>query len=341
MTEKIIGLDPLMKHIPKAVKDKVISKLMGVFTGGGAEALQEVTEGIMHNVVEKFTTNEQAEIFGGDLSREAIVAGSVGAITEAIILGITPGKSHGNISKSALEQRALENVIDLSKESKTNGRSKEKFTTFMQSIGDQEVFIPEEYLKDVEVPDYVKEQIDGLGGDVVMPLDVFLTDFVEYEEAMSHAAPHMRMSEDGLSSTEIEESKTALTEVIKEHKKLQKDDKAIAKFTDKIEEQLVATKRMGVREAKLNASVMSDYIETKSEMDNIPVSKIVEDMGLVVEKGSAEEAYNQLIKPEELGKIEKQEIVDGRKAKVKRNLDMEYDKIEKRQNVIKKVMDCL
>jgi len=349
ITEKIIGLDPLMKHIPSAVRGKVVSKLAGVFLGGGAEAVQEVAEGIMQNVVERYTSNEKAEIFGGDLTREAIVAGSVGAITEAIILAAVPGRG-GRVSQSNKNNRTLEKVVELSKKSKTSKRAKQQYQEYLQSLGDHEVYIPEEALEHLDVPDYIETQMDGLGGDVQMPMDVFLSDFIEYEDLLAQVMPHVRIGEDTLSSSELETEQKELKGILDNYGEVTQEDKDIDAITDKIESGLIDTERSSAKNARTTASIMTEYIKTKSKRLDMSVNDVAERMNLVIKKQEAVEPsenliVDQLADVQDFGdKITEEEYTiaeTGKKVKVKKTLQKEWDYTQKRRDTVERLRDCL
>lgn len=86
------GLDKILNRVPPAIKNRVLNFIADAGIGGGIEAAQEVTEGLLQNLIEKFGYNPNADVTEG-LSREAIAAGGAGAVVRGAVNLATPGRA--------------------------------------------------------------------------------------------------------------------------------------------------------------------------------------------------------------------------------------------------------
>ena len=90
VTERV-GLEKLLSRMPKKIRGRIMEALVDVGVAGGIEAVQEVTEGIMHNLTALALYDENQQVLDG-VSHEAIVAGSAGAIARGLIRTALPGR---------------------------------------------------------------------------------------------------------------------------------------------------------------------------------------------------------------------------------------------------------
>lgn len=224
LTEKF-GLDYLMRKLPENVRSGIMQKLKDVFLSAGAEALQEVTEGILQNVVEYLFYNPDAEILE-DFSREAIAAGGAAGIVRSVILAATGGKGAARARKAKEDAQrdaeALKAINQLAETSTLRERSPEKFGEFVRGLLNPEqaveidaqtaveLFQSQPNLAEVLPPDVAETLQRDLaiaqqtGADVRMRLSDFVVAFSGTEQ-FDTLADNVRLSTDALTLTEAAE----------------------------------------------------------------------------------------------------------------------------------------
>lgn len=129
-----MGLTLLFKRIPTKIRGRIYRAMAGF----GTEAVQEVVEGIAHNLVALGLYKPDQDVLEGAV-RDAMVAGPVGGIVGLIIPGRAPGPS-------IRSHRVLEKSNELIKESRLKARSPEHSAEHTSSVvaehGIEKVFIP-------------------------------------------------------------------------------------------------------------------------------------------------------------------------------------------------------
>lgn len=176
------GLDKILNRVPPEIKNRTLRFLADKAAAGGIEAAQEITEGLLHDLVRKITTNENAPILEGAL-REGSAAGLSAAIVRAA-LGVRG-------YRQAKQQEEL--IVALSeggKNSKLLQRMPEKYQELIASItrdGDvNNVFIPvgqfNTFFQSQEIDPAEAatrygatnyNEAEALGTDVVIPIEKF------------------------------------------------------------------------------------------------------------------------------------------------------------------------
>lgn len=224
ITEKF-GLDYLMRKLPETVRSGILQKMKDVFLASGAEALQEVTEGILQNVVEYLFYNPDAEILE-DFSREAIAAGGAAGIVRSVILAATGGKGAARARKAQEDAQrdaeALKAINQLAETSTLRERSPEKFGEFVRGLLNPEqaveidaqtaveLFQSQPNLAEVLPPDVAETLQRDLaiaqqtGADVRMRLSDFVVAFSGTEQ-FDTLADNVRLSTDAMTLTEAAE----------------------------------------------------------------------------------------------------------------------------------------
>jgi hypothetical protein len=343
-----LGLDKLLNRVPLEVKNSVMRKLTDVGIGGGIEALTEVTEAIGHNLIEKYSTNPDAKIFQG-VEQEATVAGITGGIIRALLpsyRGNVKSKTTTGamdvIQQTMVEQQFLDKHIKLLQESTTAKRSSKVFKRFEDDIGENtEVRINPAAFEGLQVPDYVKEQIDGLGSDVVVTMSQLAKDFVNNPELLKAARPHMRVNENTMTQNEVDtgagDTIKNLMEEAKANAELKSEADAI--FKD-IVDQLVATGRMSKESARMNAVLIPAYITVKAKETGYSVAEIYKRMNLTITKAEPRVRPKPNFGDE---KITTEDVLEetGQKTKVRELKQVVYDRTVKRLNMITKLRDCV
>jgi len=221
LTEKL-GLDFIMRKLPQAARDGIMRRLQDVAVSAGAEAAQEVIEGILQNVVEYAFYNPDAEIFQ-DFSREAIAAGGAAAIVRSILLAASGGRASARRredgERAVQESEALKQVNALAEESKLRERNPDKFREFVRGLvePDRSVEIDAEtavtlFQSEPDLTQFLSpeeaERVAGevalareIGSDVRMPLGTFVSAFVGHPQ-FDTLAENVRLTEDGPTARE-------------------------------------------------------------------------------------------------------------------------------------------
>lgn len=341
-----VGLDKLLNRVPPEIQNRVMQKLADVAIGGGYEAVTEVAEGIGHGLIEYMTTNPNAEIFQG-VKEEATVAGTVGAIVRALIpsyRGTARTKQTVDAVDESLkhlsEQEFIDQSIVLAQQSKTSERSARAFKEFVDGLPEKTEFHvdPQAFAEYTgPLPEYISDQIDGLGSDISLTYDQLAQDVVNNPELMSAVRPHMRMTEDSLSQSEFEaeagaaETVKNLLESAQEEIELKTESEEIF---DEVVEQLVATGRLSERNARISAATIPAYVVTAAKARGISVKEIYDMMGLKIGK----------LEPDFKGEMTEQEFTiedTGQKVKVREQKQAVYDRAVKRRDMAEKLRDCL
>lgn len=85
-------LGKLFEKLPASLKSKWVGKIADSLTAGAGEAIEETTEGFLHDVVEYATVNEDVE-FMQDWEREAAAGGTTGFIFRGLINAVTGNRA--------------------------------------------------------------------------------------------------------------------------------------------------------------------------------------------------------------------------------------------------------
>ena len=296
------AIEKYLNRLPPKIKSRIMRNVADVFIAGGQEALQEVVEGILQGLTEYATTNPDAEIVQG-LDREALAAGGTGIVVRSIINMLTPGKGvvdpsigaaykeSGKRVGSEYDQERIEQRIYLAQQSKLNNRAGDAYSEFLEDVAPNEyVFVRPEVLTDMEnLPEIVKQQLDGTGANVAMTMNMFLTEVVKNEEMLERIRPHIVMREDHLTQDELK-SKEMSTDVKRMIENAQRDTEAMTEaetIYEEVRNQLEQTLRQGKDTARMSAQlipamVVSQRAELAKMGKEVSVRDLYNDMGLKI-----------------------------------------------------------
>jgi hypothetical protein len=201
VTEKL-GLDALLKRIPPNIKNSVLRQFSDVAAAGGIEALQEVAEGVLQNVITQQMVNPDQKIMEG-WDRDAIAAGGAGAIARGLINAVTRGRSMQSQKDSA--DQAVQNADGMNQlvesvlATKTLPRDPETMKAFLNDIsartGQENLYVPAEKLIEYfqsqnidpyQVPGINAQDLasaDATGGDVAISMADYVTDLAPEHHA--------------------------------------------------------------------------------------------------------------------------------------------------------------
>jgi hypothetical protein len=197
LTEKL-GLDALLHRVPPAIRNGILRTLTDIGIGGGIEAVQEVTEGILHNLVELVTVNPDAKLLEG-LDRDALAAGGTGSLIRALVNAATKGRQISDNTKKEMragqDAATVEALVAGTAESKLRDRNPDAFSRVMaaqtQGTPVETFYVPATAIAELyqsgagTFDDDPLNQIDGLreqyqealavGGDVEISAADYLT----------------------------------------------------------------------------------------------------------------------------------------------------------------------
>lgn len=214
------GLEALLDRVAPSVKNAVLGKLTDVLIAGGQEALQEATEGVLHNLTAAALYDPSAPLFQG-IERDAEAAGATGAVARAILSALLPG--HQNLS-AVHERRTAEDIAKIAQESKLATRSPAKLEDLVAKIkeatGTDHAYVDAEafrtlFQSDQEAADaatamtgndqtYFEAAVSG--GRMAIPLEKYVTQIAANKES-AKLLDHFAFSPDGLTAAEAKESK--------------------------------------------------------------------------------------------------------------------------------------
>lgn len=150
LTEKY-GIDKLLNRVPPAIKNSALRWIADKLVAGGIEATQEITEGVLQDIVRVALTNSEAPIGDGALY-EGSVAGTSAAIVRAA-LGIRARDSVEQQRRTEAEQHAerMKGLLQAATGSLLRERNPEEFRTLVQAMADNTEGAPSEVYVDAEV----------------------------------------------------------------------------------------------------------------------------------------------------------------------------------------------
>ena len=211
LTERY-GIDRLLNRVPPEVRNRTLRFLADKAAAFGIEFAQEVTEGLLHDLVRRITTNENAPILEG-----ALYEGSVAGVAAAIVRAGLGVRSFRNAKDQENFFRA---VADNSQNSKLRERLPERFQDLVRKISEggpvQNVFIPADqfrtYYQDQGIDPAAKAAELGVvnyteaaaaGTDVVIPIDQFTAKIAPTDD-LQGLFNDLRLSQGDMTAREYE-----------------------------------------------------------------------------------------------------------------------------------------
>jgi len=283
------GLHLLLERVPINVKNRILSQLADITVAGGIEALQEVTEGILQNVVELVTVNPDAKILDG-VEQDATAAGGTGAFIRAIVNAATKGRqiSHNaqRQQRAAADAAVIDSLVKGTADSTLRDRNADAFSRVMaaqtQGTPVETFYVPAEKIAELyqergaapfAMDDDPLSQIDGLrdqfaealavGGDVEISAADYLT-HVAGSDLHGALKNDLRASRDGWSVNEAREysqnpDREAELQSLVERLALQDEGAAVGQATfDDVYTQLMNTGRYESRQAAAQAALIRE-----------------------------------------------------------------------------------
>jgi diguanylate cyclase (GGDEF)-like protein len=265
-----------------------------------------VTTGVVGGEVAREYTNANMPAMPADMQKpasfeEALLNGIMGAGFGVIggrrpVERVKPSPEARAISDtldSIDEQHNIDKIVQYSQDSATNKVSKEHYNDFVKSLDpNRKVFIPQEAAAQMkDAPDYIKEQINGLGTDVSVPLHKFASDIATNKDWMDVVRPHIKLSDKSLSQTELSNGTNSESQAILKQAQQNKETLTEAdKIYSDVKDQLVATgmqsEATARHSAELYPAIATVYAEKARAMGHdVSLSDIYNMMGFKVESG--------------------------------------------------------
>lgn len=304
------GLDALLKRVAPGVRNAILAKLYDVAIAGGTEALQEVTEGVLHNLTAAAVFDPNAPILEG-LEHDALAAGGTGAVARAILNAIVPGRAMDTASRN---RETAEQLHALAQQSKLAQRSPEKFEEFVASLkedGVDTVYIDPQAFRTLFQSDQEAAQAaaDLTGSSttyfeaavsssrIAIPVEKYVARLATNKKAES-LLDHIAFTADGLTAAEAKESKEGMDA---EAKKIAEKEAAEVRpdtsqaVYDDVVGQLLAT-GMEQSTAEKNATLMQVVFRTLGQRTGMDPQALYERYGLRVQRdipGTSGTSYDQ------------------------------------------------
>tara|TARA_R110002072_G_scaffold266030_1_gene424912 strand:+ start:15385 stop:17520 length:2136 start_codon:yes stop_codon:yes gene_type:complete len=258
-------------------------------------------------------------------------------------------KRINKVVDSIEDQQALDDFIVLAQSSTTNKRAREIYKEFLAKAGeDQVIYVPADIVTQLEeIPEFMAEQIDGLGADIEIPMSLFMSDIAPNDDMLSILRPHLKMNEDLMSASEIEEGGDETVKNALRNAQQAVDEKT---ESDEIEsviyEQLKATGRATDSEARINATLYSARAREAAKRYGITPMEVFERMGATVTgPAQAQPGEPSIVMTQDFGDLKITEEVEvegtGKTVTVTQPAQRVFDRVAKRRNVMQKLKDCL
>lgn len=133
-----VGLDRILNRVPPSVRNRTLRFLADKAAAFGIEFAQELTEGLLHDITRRITTNENAPILEGAL-QEGTAAGLAAAIVRA-------GLGVRGYKQARDQEEFFKALGDNAKSSKLRERLPDKFQELLARVTEagpvQNVYIP-------------------------------------------------------------------------------------------------------------------------------------------------------------------------------------------------------
>ena len=296
---------------------RVIAAVTGAFGEGFALAnkglgVKQLTKsavrGAVAEVPEELAQNALAKAAGGEHLTQAEM-GEIAALSAILGGGVNVAMSTANqlLAAQSVEQRDLDQVQRALKEQQIIDDIRENTDDLPPNVTAQalselndgvadNIYIDAGVIEtlyqdsdlDPESPtaQAIAEQIEDalrVGGDVVLPLSDFLAD-TRNKQVYEAARPHIRLSPDVLSQSELENSNPDHVNKLIEEANKQTEIKEDADLIyNQVRDQLIKTGRLSSDAAGKSAQIIPAYVTTKAARLGISAKEVFEQMGLRIE----------------------------------------------------------
>ncbi|HET6890543.1 MAG TPA: hypothetical protein VFH31_05525, partial [Pyrinomonadaceae bacterium] len=258
LTERY-GLDKILNRVPPEIKNRTLRFIADKVAAGGIEAAQELTEGLLHDITRRLTTNENAELLQG-IEREMSAAALSAAIVRSAlgIRGHRQAKQNEEFfkalgeetSQSKLRERLPERYRELVDKYTEGGAVQQvlvpadKFTEYFQSQN----IDPAQMASQVGASNYLEALASG--SDVVIPMAGFVADIAPTDHLQG------LMQDLRLSPEELTMRESKLAEANRDQ-----DDQALQEEIGKINEAAKASEGLDVAIQRIVSDVEGQLVQ--------------------------------------------------------------------------------
>jgi len=290
-----LGLDALLHRVPPAVKNGILRQLTDISLAGGIEALEEVAEGILHNMIEMVTVNPDATVLDWEgMKQEAAAGGGTGAVIRALVNAATKGRQISANTKKEMragqDAATVEALVTGTAESKLRDRNPDAFSRVMaaqtQGTPVETFYIPADRIAELyqdgagTFDDDPLNQIEGLREQLAEALAVGGDVEISAADYLTHIAPtdthgklknDLRASRDGWSVNDAKAysdnpDREADLQALVEELAIKDENAAVGQTVfDDVYKQLMDTGKYESRQAAAQATLVRERYLTRAE----------------------------------------------------------------------------
>lgn len=293
VTEKW-GLDKLLERVPPNIKNRILQQVADVSLAGGIEAVQELVEGVLQNVVSAVIYNPEQELVEG-LAQEGTTSFAVGSIARGLLNAAIPGRQAQTAKRDA---ERLQSIADAASESKLRERDPARFEELIRQAAGEEIKTvyanaetwdtlfqdgkkaAEEFLGDATAYNEAK----ATGGDIAIPIEIYALRIAptEFNQTL---LPQLKFAPDAMTlqeSQEWEENRPALVEsFLKEVK-----EPEVKSDTTVFDDVLTQLANAGIERnaAEQQARLLSSVFNSLGQRTGIDPNTLYQRYGLTVQR---------------------------------------------------------
>lgn len=135
LTEKY-GVDALLNRVPPAIKNNALRWVADKLVAGGIEATQEITEGVLQDLVRVALTNPDADIGDGALYEGGVAATSAAIVRAALGVRVRSNVEVQRANEAQQHAQKLQEAMTVAAQSKLRERNPETFRDLAATLTD-------------------------------------------------------------------------------------------------------------------------------------------------------------------------------------------------------------
>lgn len=135
LTEKY-GVDALLNRVPPAIKNNALRWVADKLVAGGIEATQEITEGVLQDLVRVALTNPDADIGDGALYEGGVAATSAAIVRAALGVRVRSNVEIQRANEAQQHAQKLQEAMTVAAQSKLRERNPETFRDLAATLTD-------------------------------------------------------------------------------------------------------------------------------------------------------------------------------------------------------------
>ncbi|RMH12118.1 MAG: hypothetical protein D6698_15605 [Gammaproteobacteria bacterium] len=309
---EVIPIARFLDRVDKAAGGTFKKALIDVLKSGTEESLQEMFQTLWENLT-------ASKLVGYDPERGLLVgtgeagaaAFTVGAVTQTILNLLfgrhgrarSPSKETNN--PNTLEQDKIDEFNEVGRQAKLAQRAPETFKDFLAQVqetygADEPIYIPAQHLQELvdqgvlkrgenATVDAMLDQLEEAlptGADVVVPVSDYITDVASNEQLAQVMREIVRLSPDSLSIREAREIQPEAPERLMKQLEVARQNAEIKAEVDdivnRIRDDLIATNVVAPHVARINAKILSSWVTSFAQRNNMTPMQVFEKMGLKV-----------------------------------------------------------